>query len=131
MLLSLRSLAPMERVSFNTGAYYSPRGQRIGIWLRDVPQAPLQLCCLVDFDRGITGHFPVRLASSLHTAEDLARHAKYMYDMGQYDLGCPQPLDAAIRSAVLAVLNAGYDAFVRTADTQELFVRFDRHGRPP
>ncbi len=55
MLLSLRSLAPMDRVAFNTGAYYSPRGQRIGIWLRDVPQVHLQLCCLVDFDPGSLG----------------------------------------------------------------------------
>jgi hypothetical protein len=129
MLLSLRLLAPTERVAFNTGAYYSPQGQRIGVWLRDVPQAHLQLCCLVDFDRGITGHFPMRLTSSLRSAEDLARHAKYMYDMGQYDLGCPQPLDAAIRAEVLAVLSAGYDAFVRSSGTHELFVRIDRTGR--
>jgi hypothetical protein len=129
MLLSIRSLAPMQRVAFNTGAYYSPHGQRIGIWLRDVPEAHLQLCCLVDFDRGITGHFPVRLTSSLHSAEDLARHAKYMYDMGQYELGCPQPIDAAIRTEVLAVLDAGYQAFVGTPGTHELFGRFDRNGR--
>ncbi len=129
MLLSIRSLAPMQRVAFNTGAYYSPHGQRIGIWLRDVPEAHLQLCCLVDFDRGITGHFPVRLTSSLHSAEDLARHAKYMYDMGQYELGCPQPIDAAIRTEVLAVLDAGYDAFVGTPGTHEHFGRIDRNGR--
>jgi hypothetical protein len=52
-----------------------------------------------------------------------------MYDMGQYELGCPQPIDAAIRTEVLAVLDAGYDAFVGTPGTHEHFGRIDRNGR--
>lgn len=112
-------LSTTQRVAFNTGAYYSPNGQRIGLWVREL--APGQLmCCLVDFDRGITGYFPVRLTSALHSPVDLAQHALHMYQWGQYELGCACADRAELHAELDRVLVLGFESFLQGPDTVEL-----------
>lgn len=112
-------LSSTQRVAFNTGAYYSPNGQRIGLWIRELAPGQL-LCCLVDFDRGITGYFPVRLTSALHSPLDLAQHALHMYQWGQYELGCACADLAGLRAELDQVLAHGFESFLRGPDTVEL-----------
>ncbi len=115
----LQLLSPSQRVAFNTGAFYSPNGQRIGLWIRELAPGQL-LCCLVDFDRGITGYFPVRLTSALHSPLDLAQHALHMYQWGQYELGCACADRVDIHGELNRVLALGFEAFLRGPETVEL-----------
>lgn len=107
-------------VAFNTGAYYSSKGQRIAVWLRTGETGHVELCCLVDFDRQICCYFPVRMPSLICTSMDLCLHAMHMYQWCQYDFGVSATGAAAVRDEMLAVLANGYDAFIQSPEVRVL-----------
>lgn len=109
-----------HQVAFNTGAYYTPHGQRIAAWLRHGDGGHASLCCLVDFDRGICCCFPAQLTSALSSPADLAVHAMHMYRWGQYDLGLSIELGMAARAEMSAVLANGYDTFIQSPEVMVL-----------
>lgn len=109
-----------HQVAFNTGAYYTPHGQRMAAWVRLGDGGHARLCCLVDFDRGICCSFPVHLGTALNTPADLAMHAMHMYRWGQYDLGVSIELAVAARAEMHAVLANGYDAFIQAPEVMVL-----------
>lgn len=104
--------------AFNTGAAYSPHGQRIAVWIRKSAVSGTDICCLVDFDRQIHCHFPVRVCSAIAMPVDLCLHALHMYRWGQYDLGCSMPERLEVHAQTRAVLCAGYEAFTRLPGVQ-------------
>lgn len=107
-------------VAFNTGAYYSPHGQRIALWLRKSETGYLQVCCLVDFDRQICCYFPVRVTSALCTPMDLGIHAMHMYQWSQYDFDVEGLDGSVVRDEMNAVLTNGYNAFIQAPEVRVL-----------
>lgn len=95
------------KIAFNTGAYYTVHGQRIGAWI-EVQGNGSGVCCFVDFDRDIGSHFAVGYSSSLSTPQEWAHHVMYMYDHGQYGMPYIEGMHGKLRD----VANNGYDAFI-------------------
>ncbi|CAD5366679.1 hypothetical protein RA210_U10446 [Rubrivivax sp. A210] len=106
------------QAAFNTGAFYSPKGQRIAVWMRKAEAGHVDRCCLVDFDRQICCQFPARMTSAMGSVLDLGMHAMHMYQLGQYDLVLDQGEDAVVRGEMADVLAKGYDAFIQSPEVQ-------------
>ncbi|MBL8345295.1 MAG: hypothetical protein JNN03_07625 [Rubrivivax sp.] len=107
-----------RKLHFNTGRCYTTHGQRLAVWVvPSVGEACCDAACFVDFDRDITGYFPIQLTGNFDTPAALARHVVHMVDHGQYRLGAFHGIHEHIR----AVRVLGYEAFAAQCDAHEIY----------
>lgn len=99
-------------VAFNTGAFYTSKGQRIAAWVKPIDNDHCDVACLVDFDRQICCYFPFTWSGQFSSAVDFARHVMHMYEWGQYPLRFVEGLGAEMSD----VMHNGWEAFCSCPD---------------
>lgn len=108
---------PAHQLHFNTGRWYTAHGQRLAVWVvPSVGQAYYDAACFVDFDRDITGYFPIQVTGNFDVPAALARHVMHMYDQGQYRLGAFHGIGEHLRE----VRSLGYEGFAAQSDAHEV-----------
>lgn len=108
---------PAHKLHFNTGRCYTAQGHRLAVWVvPSLGEAYYDAVCFIDFDRDITGYFPVQVTGNFDVPAALARHVMHMYDQGQYRLGAFHGIGEHLR----AVRTLGYEAFAAQHDAHEV-----------